>query len=133
MSSSSRNLISNLPNEILTKILSSLATKVVASTQILSKRWKNLLGLVDTLWFYDSMVVYPNIKNKKGGLDRLCDFVEKTFALSSNSPIKKLSLPHRPRPNRPLHSWIWTAMERGLLELHLHAGQDDNDDAYFSV
>ncbi|CAH2035968.1 unnamed protein product, partial [Thlaspi arvense] len=50
----------------------------------------------------------------------------KTCALLSNSPIKKLSLRHVLRRGRDdeysrVIRWIWTAMERGLLELHLHS------------
>ncbi|KAG7594470.1 F-box domain [Arabidopsis thaliana x Arabidopsis arenosa] len=119
------NSINNLPDEILGKILSLLPTNVAATTSILSKRWRNLLTQIDSLYFDDAMVVYPNEEEALSGSDRFCDFVDKTFALLSNSHMKKFSLRHVPRLDHydAYHRWISTAMEqeRGLLELHLHA------------
>ncbi|KAG7599814.1 F-box-like domain superfamily, partial [Arabidopsis suecica] len=119
------NSINNLPDEILGKILSLLPTNVAATTSILSKRWRNLLTHIDSLYFDDAMVVYPNEEEALSGSDRFCDFVDKTFALLSNSHMKKFSLRHVPRLDHydAYHRWISTALEqeRGLLELHLHA------------
>ncbi|KAG7599742.1 FBD domain [Arabidopsis suecica] len=71
------------------------------------------------------MVVYPNEEEATSGLLRFCDFVDKTFTLLSNSHIKKFSLSRVHNYNDDVdgivHRWIRTAMERGLLEIHLHA------------
>ncbi|KAH0862372.1 hypothetical protein HID58_079583, partial [Brassica napus] len=110
----------NLADEILGKILSLVPTKVAASTSVLSKRWRNLLGLIDSLCFEEP-------EEAASGSHRFFDFVDKTFALLSESPIiKKLSLSHIPTSGRDddysrVNRWIWTALERGLSELHLHA------------
>ncbi|KAH0867334.1 hypothetical protein HID58_074356 [Brassica napus] len=122
--SCSRDRISGLPDEVLGKVLSLVPTKVAASTSVLSKRWMNLLVLVDALNFEESMGVYPNEEEAESGgsSDRFIDFLDKTLALLSNSPIKKFSLSHRGRFSSfpGVYGWVWTAMEeRGLLELHL--------------
>ncbi|KAF2568622.1 hypothetical protein F2Q68_00023832 [Brassica cretica] len=53
-----RDSISKLPDEILGKILSLVPTKVAASTSVLSKRWRNLMVLVDNLCFDESMAFH---------------------------------------------------------------------------
>ncbi|KAF8099829.1 hypothetical protein N665_0237s0080 [Sinapis alba] len=88
MKKNSRDLISSLPDELLGKILCWVPTKEAASTSILSKRWKNLLCLVDSLCFDDSMVMYPTKEEGATcGSHRFLDFVDKPFALLNKSTV----------------------------------------------
>ncbi|XP_019090915.1 PREDICTED: F-box/LRR-repeat protein At1g48400-like isoform X1 [Camelina sativa] len=69
------------------------------------------------------MVVYPNEEEALSGSHRFLEFVDKALALLSNSPrMKKFSLCLRYDDyDRCVNRWILTAMELGLLEIHLHA------------
>ncbi|CAN6822658.1 unnamed protein product [Brassica oleracea] len=130
-SSRDRDRISDLPDEILGKILSLVPTKVAVSTSVLSKRWSrmnnnnNLLAHVDTLSFDESMVVYPNEEAVSGSSDRFLDFLDKTLRNCLTKTIKKFSLSHRGGSftrSPAIYGWILSALEeeQGCLEeVHL--------------
>ncbi|KAL1222994.1 putative F-box protein [Cardamine amara subsp. amara] len=111
------DLISSLPDEVIGKILSNLPTHVAASTSVLSKRWRNLLPLVDKIELSDVSV-------SSGGCPLgFPEFVEKKLSslLSNNSMIKSfhLNCEHKHEESR-VNGWIRTVLERGcLLKIHL--------------
>ncbi|EOA28345.1 hypothetical protein CARUB_v10024550mg [Capsella rubella] len=91
----SRDFISNLPDEVLGKILSLLWTNRAACTSVLSKRWRNLLELVDNL----------DLNDASGDHHYFCDFI-----------LSELYVCHEASR---IDTWIRTVLKRGYLELHL--------------
>ncbi|XP_010510427.1 PREDICTED: F-box/LRR-repeat protein At2g29930-like [Camelina sativa] len=120
----SRDLISCLPDEILGKILSLLWTNRAACTAVLSKRWRNLLALVDNL----------DLNDASGNYRYFCDFVDRTLALLSNSPtVKRFSLNcNFQHEDARVDNWIRTVLERGFLELHLKTVDHRIDTEFFT-
>ncbi|XP_023635300.1 F-box/LRR-repeat protein At5g35995 isoform X2 [Capsella rubella] len=106
----SRDFISSLPDEVLGKnILSLLPTKLVVSTSVLSKRWRNMFLFVDNFDLEDP----TSLRN-----DGFSDFMEKTVAVLNNCPIKKLTL-NCHYEQSSVNRWIFRALGRGCLELIL--------------
>ncbi|CAN7061094.1 unnamed protein product, partial [Brassica rapa subsp. trilocularis] len=112
-----RDSISSLPDEVLGKVLSLLPTNQAASTLVLSKRWRNLLSLVDSLDLSDDATATGDPRG-------FPDFVDKTLALLTNSSIiKRFSLrcEHTHDASR-VDNWIRTVLERrSFSELHLES------------
>ncbi|XP_048634281.1 F-box protein At3g59150-like [Brassica napus] len=134
---SSRDLISTLPDDVLCIILSFLTTKEAALlTQVLSKRWSNLLHLVPILDFDDSLLL--NRKMGRGQTKVFMEFVESVlFARDKNSsPVRKASfkLSHLDLHERfvrvPL--WVNKVMDLGASELCLTFGGESGDLKYVS-
>ncbi|KAL9817408.1 F-box/LRR-repeat protein [Arabidopsis thaliana] len=117
--SGSRDVISSLPDDISSHILSFLPTKEAASTSVLSKKWRYLFAFVPNLDLDDS--VYLNPENETEISTSFMDFVDRVLALQGNSPLHKFSLkigdgidPVRIIP------WINNVLERGVSDLDLH-------------
>ncbi|CAL9247668.1 unnamed protein product [Arabidopsis halleri] len=123
MSSVSTASLNCLPDELLVKILSSLETKQAASTSVLSKRWRTLFAVRrNNLDFDDSIFSHP----EEGKQDRddiqesFRDFVDRTLAFQGSVPINKFSLTcGNGHDDVCVDSWINTALEHGVSELHL--------------
>ncbi|KAG2325502.1 hypothetical protein Bca4012_040028 [Brassica carinata] len=120
---SSRDLISTLPDDVLCYILSFLTTKEAALTQVLSKRWLNLLHLVPILDFDDSLLL--NRKMGGGQIEVFKKFVDKVLweREKNSSPVKKVSFKLSPYETSTRVSWwIKKVMDLGALELTLSFG-----------
>ncbi|KAL0742891.1 hypothetical protein Bca4012_084404 [Brassica carinata] len=134
---SSRDLISTLPDDVLCYILSFLTTKEAALTQVLSKRWSNLLHLVPILDFDDSLLLNREMGQQEQSTKVFAEFVERVLfgrVKNSSSPVKKVSFklshlgPHERLVRLPL--WVKKVIDLGALELRLSFG-DLNYDVSF--
>ncbi|CAA7022854.1 unnamed protein product [Microthlaspi erraticum] len=103
-----KDSISNLPDEVLGKILSLLPTKLVVSTWVLSKRWRNVFPLVDT---------FDHRPTTTPGGPSFVSFISKHIFLKPSTHIKKFSLTCQPGEHS--NCLIQTVLERGCLELHV--------------
>ncbi|XP_006290894.2 F-box protein At3g59150 [Capsella rubella] len=114
--------ISNLPDDLLCRILSSLSTKEAALTSILSKRWSNLLLSIPILDLDDSVLLNPQKGRRKNVFFKA--FVDRLLSLrvETSSPVQRVSLKCRQggvEPDRIL-KWILTIVrDLGVLDLSL--------------
>ncbi|KAL1194493.1 F-box/LRR-repeat protein [Cardamine amara subsp. amara] len=116
----SRDAISWLPVEILGKILSLLPTKQAVSTSVLSKNWRYVFRLVDSLDFDDG-------NDKQGWYvfpESFKSFVDRTLALQGDFPIKKFTIKcHVGKYNESQKAcvgrWIRNVIDRGVSEMEL--------------
>ncbi|XP_056841795.1 putative F-box protein At1g58310 [Raphanus sativus] len=98
----SRDHISDLPDCLISHILSFVSTKEAASTSVLAKRWRYLFALTSNLDFNDSIYLNPNqktvttfpwIARKKSKTPRsFVDFVDRVLVLNQNVPLHRFSL-----------------------------------------
>uniref|UniRef100_A0A0D3C2Y3 F-box domain-containing protein n=1 Tax=Brassica oleracea var. oleracea TaxID=109376 RepID=A0A0D3C2Y3_BRAOL len=79
----STDSISSLLDEVLGKVLSLLPTKQAASTSVMSKRWRNLLSLVDSLDLSDDATATAHSRRfSSGQLDPHCPGAKKLLGTS---------------------------------------------------
>ncbi|KAL1196601.1 F-box/LRR-repeat protein [Cardamine amara subsp. amara] len=122
----SRDAISWLPDEVLGKILSLLVTKQAVSTSVLSKKWRYVFRLMDTLEFDDSVSLHGEEGEQARYVfpESFKNCVDRTLALQCDYPIKKFSLKcHVDEENECQKAcvgrWISNVLERSVLELDL--------------
>ncbi|ESQ47201.1 hypothetical protein EUTSA_v10028223mg [Eutrema salsugineum] len=107
--------ISELPNDLLIKILSFLPTKVAVSTSILSKQWEFLWMWLPKL-VYTSSCCYSKSEDK-----RLKCFLDRNLPLHKTPVIESLRLYFRYPHLEPgdIKLWVLTVVSRYVLELEI--------------
>lgn len=115
--------ISELPDELLVKILSSVPTKVAVSTTVLSKRWK-------FLWMWLPKLEYSDDQGKS--LLVLRDFINKNLPLHRAPVIERLCLElwepsdSKLNPEEDIKVWVETAVSRHVRELEVSYLSESN-------
>ncbi|MBA0705583.1 hypothetical protein Golax_017768 [Gossypium laxum] len=112
--------ISDLPDSILTHILSFLSTKEAVGTSILSSRWRYIFTLVPNLHFdlVDDLC-HKNLESCILHIKSFISFFDKPLSLHETSldrfHLKCREMVHGPR----VYSWISTAVRRRLKHLDI--------------
>ncbi|KAF8096902.1 hypothetical protein N665_0299s0060 [Sinapis alba] len=116
------DLLSALPDDVRSHILSFLTTKEAALTSVLSKKWRYMFTRVPILDVDDSVFLHPveGKRERDGVLESFMDFVDRVLALQGDSPIKRFSLKCEDGvdPDR-VNGWIRDVLRRGVSELDL--------------
>lgn len=117
--------ISDLPDSILTHILSFLSTKEAAGTSILSSRWRYLFLLVPNLHFdLVNDLRRKNLESHTLHIKSFISFVEKLLSLHETS-LDRYHLKCRDKVDFcHVYSWISTAVRRGVKHLDISISPD---------
>ncbi|CAA7016703.1 unnamed protein product [Microthlaspi erraticum] len=114
-----RDLVSNLPDPLISHILSFIPTKEAASTSVLSKRWRFLFASVTNLEFKSNGDDDDDYDDDEASTSFM-EFVERVLALQGTAPINRFSLECCGHPDQArVTSWILNALKRGVSDLDL--------------
>ncbi|BFG28439.1 hypothetical protein CerSpe_147130 [Prunus speciosa] len=121
-----KDWISELPDDLLCRILSFLPTTIAVRTTVLSKRWNNVWTCVPNLDLdcQRDFVPYYQLCDH----DRFDMFVDRVLCSRDSSDIKKFRLRTCVTDLACVEGWICTAVRRNVVELDLHldAGHEEN-------
>ncbi|KAJ0264965.1 FBD domain-containing protein [Hirschfeldia incana] len=115
--------ISELPDELLVKLLSSVPTKVAVSTSILSKQWK-------FLWMSLTKLEYSDDQGRS--LLVLRDFINRNLPLHRAPVIERFCLDlweshdSKINPEEDIKDWVETAVSRCVRELEVSYCSESN-------
>ncbi|CAN7006166.1 unnamed protein product [Brassica rapa subsp. trilocularis] len=116
------DMMSTLSDDLLLKILSSLPTKDVVSTMLLSKRWKFLWTMVPTLYFQN------DFESSKDDYAKFRQHVYLFMVLHKSPVLETLKLRlgwHSTTDD--ITTWIKIAVARRVRKLKIHCYSDDDD------
>ncbi|XP_058179356.1 F-box/LRR-repeat protein At4g14103-like isoform X2 [Rhododendron vialii] len=120
--------ISNLPNSLVTQILSCLPTKYAVATSALSTRWKKLWTSITSLDFDDELLVHPQNQSGNPAVQRsFTSFVCQVFMLHRDSAVQRfrLKLNHIYDISR-VNGWIGDMLLRNVQEIDLSIRKEDS-------
>lgn len=117
--------ISDLPDEIIIRIISFLSIDEAASTSLLSKRWRDMFAFTPNLHL--SLTKPKKFMPFVDHRQNFMDFVDRVLAVSVNCAIKSFTLKCRlgvgsAHTNR----WICNVLNRGVLDLYLDVKAQDS-------
>lgn len=111
-----KDRISELPDLVLNRIVSFLATKYAVRTSVLSTRWKDIWASSPNLDFYDEY------KPDKAGF---MAFVDRVLSYRNSSDIQKFRLHcSKVEDFSRVCGWICTAIKHNVVEVDLNFGSD---------
>ena len=106
-----QDIISELPDEMLTQILSMLPDADANRSRILSNRWKNLYAFLPNLHFFIPAMEQGN---------RSHAFIDQTLSLRGNKPIQRFILEcHNDCDYNRLSNWLSNIIQCKLQQLVL--------------
>ncbi|ESQ48081.1 hypothetical protein EUTSA_v10021060mg [Eutrema salsugineum] len=113
--------ITDLPDDIISYILSFLTAKQAAHAQIAAKKWRNLISIIPNREFF-----VP--KSKISG--SLNDFVKELLSLHANHRLRRFSLKLPDEGNRPYYNpvnyCLRNVVKRGVFDLELDINAKEN-------
>lgn len=115
--------ISNLPDAILTHILSFISTKEAVKTGILSKRWKFAWTFVPVLdvWEHQfQLKTESSVECLEKARTRFLNFVDRVLMAANIHSLEKVSINGSCHDSSHIQSWIGAATERNVRKLELY-------------
>ncbi|RHN74794.1 putative F-box domain-containing protein [Medicago truncatula] len=113
------DIISNLPDSLITYILSCVPTKDAARTSVLSKRWIDCWTFVTKVNLDDSMF-FKHKKKKSGGKRYFINFVNRALHLTKSNTAESFSLVITNKYDISLlNTWISGILKRNVKKLSI--------------
>ena len=117
--------ISNLPDDLIYRILSFLPTKQAVATSVLSKRWICLWTLVPTLDLEEP----DHCRIDEQAKMKFVHFVYRVLLLNKAGSVEKFRLNCNPVYGHScINTWICSAIERGLQEVDISISETAKKD-----
>jgi len=125
------DIISNLPDSLITNILSCVPTKDAARTSVLSKRWIDCWTFITKVNLDDS-VFFKHKKKKSGGKKYFINFVNRALLTNSNRAESFSLVITNKYDVSLLNTWISCILKRNVKKLSIRLNLEFPFSAYTS-